>query len=104
MANDDFPRGLVPLRYPNIPVNAYRVSTGADIFLGMPVSLAADGYVGVVNVASAGAVVTIGVAVGFAGTLKRSIATSDPYLDVSDLTPPTPSHCCPALDPLIVTV
>ena len=92
MANDNSPRGLVPLRWPSIPVNLYRVSTGADLFLGMPVELAADGYIGpVVDVASAGAVRSIGVVVGFAGTLKRGLATNDPFLDVSDLTPPTPS-------------
>ena len=92
MANDNIPRGLVPLNWPSLPVHYYRVSTGADLFLGMPVTLAADGYIGpVADVASAGAVRSIGVVVGFAGVLKRGLATNDPYLDVSDLTPPTPS-------------
>jgi len=91
MVNDDFARGFFPLNWPNMSIHAYRVSTATDIFLGMPVALVSDGYVGVANVVSAGAVVTIGVAVGFAGTLKRGIATVDPYLDVSDLTPPSPS-------------
>lgn len=91
MANDDFARGFFPLNWPDMPVHYYRVSTSADIFLGMPVALASDGYIAAANVASAGAVVTIGVAVGFAGTLKRGIATRDPFLDVSDLTPPDPS-------------
>ena len=91
MANTDFPRGLVPLDYPYMPVRAYRVSTGADLFLGMPVERAADGYIGPVAVSSLGAVQSIGVVVGFLGTMKRGLATNDPFLDVSDLTPPTPS-------------
>lgn len=91
MANDDFPRGLVPIRWPSIPVNVYKVSTGADLFLGMPVDLAASGFIEPVAVSSAGAVTTIGVVVGFLGTRKSGLATADPFLDVSDLTPPTPS-------------
>lgn len=91
MANDDFSQGLRPLRWQALPVNIYRVSTGADLFLGMPVDLAASGYIEPVAVDSAGAVPTIGVVVGFLGTQKRGLATNDPFLDVSDLTPPTPS-------------
>lgn len=91
MANDNFPRGLVPLRWPFVSANYYRVGTAVDLFLGMPVELASTGYIGPVPVDSAGAVQTIGVVVGFAGTQKRSIATNDPFLDVSDLTPPDPS-------------
>ena len=91
MANDDFARGLVPLRWPSVPANLYRVGTAADLFLGMPVELATSGYIGPIAVTSAGAVQSIGVVVGFAGTLKRGLATNDPFLDVSDLTPPDPS-------------
>ncbi len=91
MANDNFPRGLVPLNWPNMPVRYYRVSTATDIFLGMPVAIDANGFVSAIDASTAGAVNVLGVAVGFAGTLKRGIATNDPYLDVSDLTPPDPS-------------
>ena len=91
MANDNVPLGLVPLRFPEIPLNVYRVSTGADLFVGMPVERAADGYIGPVNLDSQGAVQSIGVVVGFLGTRKAGLATNDPFLDVSDLTPPTPT-------------
>lgn len=91
MANDNVPKGLWPRDWPYQPAHYYRVSTGADLFLGMPVDLPASGYIEPVAVDSAGAVPTIGVVVGFAGTLKRGLATADPFLDVSDLTPPTPS-------------
>ena len=91
MANDSIPRGLVPLRWPSIPLNVYRVSTGVDLFLGIPVERAADGYIGPINLDSQGAVQSIGVVVGFLGTKKAGLATNDPFLDVSDLTPPTPS-------------
>ena len=90
MANDNIPRGLVPLNWPSMPVHYYRVSTLNDIYLGMAVQADATGYVVGVGTAT-GVTLAIGVAVGFAGTLKRGLATSDPYLDVSDLTPPTPS-------------
>lgn len=91
MANDNFPRGLFPLRWPMVPGNWYRVDTGADIYLGMPVDLASTGYVVPAGVNSAGAVNILGAAVAFAGTLKRGLATNDPFLDVSDLAPPQPS-------------
>ena len=92
MANDNYARGLVPvnLGQGNLSAHYYRVSTAADIYLGQPVNLPAAGYVIGAGVATANAVV-LGVALGFAGTLKRSIATPDPFLDVSDLTPPVPS-------------
>ena len=93
MANDNLPRGLLPL---NLGQGAnsvfyYRVSTGGstDMYHGCPVTLLASGYV---VVASPPLMVPIlGVAVGFAGTQKRGLATPDPFLDVSDLIPPTPS-------------
>ena len=90
MANDNVPRGLVPLNWPNMPVHAYRVSTAADIYLGQPVQSPAAGYVVGIGTMT-GVTQCIGVAVGFAGTLKRGLATNDPFLDVSDLTPPTPA-------------
>ena len=91
MANDNFPRGLVPLRWPFTSGNWYRVGTAADLFIGMPVELASTGYIGPVPVDSAGAVQTIGVVMQFAGTQKRGLATNDPFLDVSDLVPPDPT-------------
>ena len=91
MANDNFPRGLRPLNWPMVPQNWYRVDTAVDIFLGMPVDLSSTGYVVPAGVNSAGAINILGAAVGFAGTQKRGLATNDPYLDVSDLAPPTPS-------------
>ena len=91
MANDNFPRGLYPIRWPAVPGNWYRVDTAADIFLGMPVDLSSTGYVVPAGVNTAGAVNILGAAMAFSGTLKRGLATNDPYLDVSDLAPPTPS-------------
>ena len=96
MANDDRPRGLIPvgLGQAGFVSHYYRVSTGvganvADIFVGSPVTIDSDGYV---KAASATLMVPIlGVAIGFAGTLKRGLATNDPFLDSSDLAPPTPS-------------
>ena len=97
MANDNDPRGLIPLEHLNggrQRGHYYRVSTGvganvADIFRGCPVLLDADGYV---KAASATAMLPIlGVAWSFAGTLKRGLATNDPFLDSSDLAPPSPS-------------
>ena len=88
MANDNIPRGLVPLNWPNIPIHYYMVGTGTDIFLGEVVDLASTGFVtNAIDVTTAGIVQALGVAVGFAGVLKRGIATNDPYLDVSDLAP-----------------
>lgn len=92
MANDNDPRGLIPLEHLNggrPRGHYYRVTTATDLFRGCPVTLLASGYV---DASSATAMVPIlGVAYGFAGTLKRGLATSDPFLDVSDLTPPSPS-------------
>jgi len=87
MANDNYARGLVPYRC--IGANYYRVSTAADIYLGQPVALGATGYVSTIS--ANGITQMLGVAIGFAGTKKGSIATNDPFLDVSDLTPPDPS-------------
>lgn len=88
MANDNFPRGLVPLNWPKIPVNYYRIGTAADVFLGMPVDLASTGYLTpAIDVTTAGIVQSIGVVVGFAGPQKKGIANNDPFLDVSDLAP-----------------
>ena len=89
MANDNYPRGLWPLNFDCHAGHYYRVSTATDIYLGQPVAIPAAGYV--VGTATAGNVVVMGVAVAFAGTLKRGLATTDPFLDVSDLTPPSPS-------------
>lgn len=91
MANDNNPRGLIPL-VPNSGIPSghwYRVSTSTDIYHGCPVALLASGYVTAVSVT--GVTQYLGVAFNFAGTLKRGLATPDPFLDVSDLTPPTPS-------------
>ena len=92
MANDDVPRGLVPVEHLDggrPRGHYYRVATATDIFRGCPVTLLASGYV---DASSATLMVPIlGVAWGFAGTLRRGLATSDPFLDVSDLTPPVPS-------------
>ena len=94
MANDNDPRGLIPVNRTEVSAHYYRVSTGVganidDIFVGCPVTMDSDGYV---KAASATLMVPIlGVAVGFAGVLKRGLATTDPFLDSSDLAPPTPS-------------
>lgn len=90
MANDNVPRGLFPLNFNVNQGHYYLVSTAADIFLGMPVSQGATGYVTAATITTDNQVL-LGVAMGFAGTLKRGLATNDPFLDVSDLTPPTPS-------------
>jgi len=90
MANTDFPRGLIPLRWPSVPCNYYAVDTTNDIYLGQAVSLLASGYVAGVGT-NTGVTLALGVAIGFAGTKKRGLATSDPFLDASDLTPPTPT-------------
>ena len=85
MANDNFPRGLVPLRLKPDGAHYYRVSSGADTFLGEPVQLHTTGYV--VGASIAGVAYYLGVAIGFAGPDKASIANDDPFLDVSDLAP-----------------
>ena len=87
MANDNFPRGLVPLNWGDgkTPVHYYRVNTAQDIFLGEPVTLLATGYV--VAASNTGVVNALGVAVGFQGPDSGSTATDDPYLDASDLAP-----------------
>ena len=90
MANDNIPLGLVPWNFNLQQAHYYRVSTAADIYLGQPVTIPAAGYVIGAGVATDSSVV-MGVAVGFAGRLKRGLATNDPFLDVSDLTPPIPS-------------
>ena len=88
MANDNFPRGLFPINLVKERCHYYRVGTGTDVFLGEVVDLASTGYItNAIDVTTAGIVQALGVAVGFAGSMKRSIATNDPYLDVSDLAP-----------------
>ena len=89
MANDDYSRGFVPLNLTPLGVHYYRVSSAADIALGQPVALSGVGYAVAASVASLTYV--LGVAVGFAGVNKQGLATNDPFLDVSDLTPPVPS-------------
>lgn len=94
MANDNDPRGLIPLSRDSVSVHYYRVSTGvganvADIYVGCPVLLDSDGYVKAASPTFD--VPILGVALGFAGTLKRGLATNDPFLDSSDLAPPSPS-------------
>lgn len=90
MANDNYARGLVPVNRRPISANYYRVSTAADIYIGQPVIIPAAGYVVTATVATDNSVV-LGVAIGFAGTLKRGVATPAPFLDVSQLTPPVPA-------------
>ena len=90
MANDNIPFGLIPVNFNLNQAHYYLVSTTADIFIGQPVTIPAAGYVIGAGVATANAVV-LGVAVGFAGTKKAGLATNDPFLDISDLAPPTPS-------------
>lgn len=89
MANDNFPRGFVPLNFNIQQAHYYRVDSTSDIYVGQAVAIPAAGYV--VGAATGTNVVVLGVAVGFAGTLKRGLATNDPFLDASDLAPPTPS-------------
>lgn len=92
MVNDNDPRGLIPLEALNggrPRGHYYRVTTATDLFKGCPVTLLASGYVDASSVTAM--VPILGVAWAFAGTLKRGLATNDPFLDVSDLTPPTPS-------------
>lgn len=89
MANDDFPRGLFPLRWPKVSGNWYRVSTAADLYIGMPVDLASTGYVGPVNINTQGAVTILGAVMAFAGPQKSGLSNNDPFLDVSDITPPS---------------
>ena len=83
MANDSFPRGLFPLRL--LQATPYKANTAADIFLGMPVALGADGLVAPANATTGGGVQFLGAAIGFSDGNKGSIATADPFLDVSDL-------------------
>ena len=87
MANDNYPRGLVPINWPSMPAHYYRVDTTNDIFLGQPVDLDSTGFVTNALIATSnGQQEYLGVAVGFAGPLKKGLATDDPYLDASDLT------------------
>ena len=86
MANDNYPRGLVPVNWPKVPVHYYRIGTATDVFLGEVVDLASTGFItNAIVVTTAGIVQAIGVAVGFAGPLKRGLANDDPFLDSSDL-------------------
>ena len=86
MANDDYARGLVPINWPKTAVHYYRIGTATDVFLGEAVDLASTGFItNAIDVTTAGIVQAIGVAVGFAGPLKKGLACDDPFLDVSDL-------------------
>lgn len=87
MANDNNPQGLVP--YGKVLHKTYyRVSTAADIYLGQPVSQTATGYV--IGTSGQDTTTLLGVALGFAGPNKAGLShTGDPFLDVSDVTPPT---------------
>ena len=87
MANDDNPRGLIPLDYPMSSVHAYRITTGGDVFIGQAVDAVAAGYISAITMT--GLQPTIGVVVGFLGPFGAGLATNDPFLDVSDITPPT---------------
>lgn len=69
MANDNDPRGLRPLRWPYIPGNWYRVSTASDIYIGMPIQLAATGYAVGIGTPT-GRTLAHGVAMAFAGPDK----------------------------------
>lgn len=87
MANDNYPRGLVPVNWPYISGHYYRVASGNDVFLGEPVDLASTGYVtNAIEITTAGIIRALGAACGFAGPLKKGLATDDPFLDASDLT------------------
>lgn len=88
MANDDYARGLVPINWPKTAVHYYRIGTATDVFLGEVVDLASTGFItNAIAVTTAGIVQAIGVAVGFAGPLKKGLACDDPFLDASDLAP-----------------
>ena len=89
MANDNVARGLVPLNWPsNTPVHYYRVATNNNMFLGELVDISSTGYVtNAIDVTSAGTIIAIGVAVGFAGPFKKGlVGGNDPYLKAADLT------------------
>jgi hypothetical protein len=89
MANDNLPRGLFPINYPNMSCHYYRVQTGVNVFLGEAVDIDSTGYVtNAVNVGSNGqAVFLLGSVVGFAGPLKKGlVGGNDPFLRASDLT------------------
>ena len=87
MANDDNPRGLIPLDWPSTRVHAYRITTGGDVFIGQAVDAVAAGYISAITMT--GLQPALGVVVGFTGPFATGLATADPFLDVSDITPPT---------------
>ena len=95
MANDNSPRGLQPVNLGQgaNAVGYYRVNTGAttDMYVGCPVTLLASGYVAVASPTLM--VPILGIAVGFAGPLKRGLAIPQgaAFLDVSQLIPPSPA-------------
>ena len=82
MANDDWIAargGLLPLQFPfgNYRKNYYRVTTGAaahNVFIGMPVDLAATGYVDVYTIGSNN--LSIGPVVGFADTNRAALPSA----------------------------
>lgn len=83
MANDDDPRGLIPLNLNAKNVHYYVVNTGHDIYIGQPVAINTEGFVrGGSGVTQA---TLLGVAVGFAGVNKAGLAVDAPFLDVSKL-------------------
>jgi len=87
MANDNFPRGLVPINPSKPAVHYYRIGTANDVFLGDIVDLSSTGFVtNAIDVTTAGIVQALGVVVGFAGPLRKGLASNDPFLDASDLT------------------
>lgn len=89
MANDNFPRGLFPINWPDMPVHYYRVQTGNNIFLGEAVDIDSTGYVtnALVVTSNGNGVTLLGSVVGFGGPLKKGLAGgNDPYLKASDLT------------------
>lgn len=89
MANDNMPRGLYPLNFNVQSAHYYRVSSATDIFLYQPVAIDSTGFVVGTATAGAAGLVVLGAAVGFAGPKRSGLACNDPFLDVSDITPPT---------------
>ena len=92
MANDNFPRGLIPLNRGGGRATGryYLASTAADLYLGQPVVIAADGRVAATATAGAGGLLILGVGGGAIDWTRAGLAAdvgvvSKPYYDVSDL-------------------
>jgi len=105
MANDDLPRGLVPLNTNNggtVQTNVYEADTANDVYIGMPVALNAAGQA---TAAAVGVDLTciLGVATGFldetAGAAPNKDLNSPPFLDVSDFTSVGNPHIIVSDDP-----